>query len=130
MPLAITGLYASLLALVFFVLTIGVVKQRRANAVSLGDGTVDELQKAIRAHGNFIEYVPICLILLAIAELNTNLVALLHVAGAVLLAGRLLHAYGIVKSSGASKPRIYGMLCTFLVMLVLSLWNLFSIIFW
>lgn len=130
MPLAITGLYASLLALVFFVLTIGVVKQRRANAVSLGDGTVDELQKAIRAHGNFIEYVPICLILLAIAELNTNLVALLHVAGAVLLAGRLLHAYGIVKSSGASKPRIFGMLCTFLVMLVLSIWNLFSIIFW
>jgi len=130
MPLAITGLYASLLAVVFFVLTIGVVKQRRANAVSLGDGTVDELQKAIRAHGNFIEYVPICLILLAIAELNTNLVVLLHVAGAVLLAGRLLHAYGIVKSSGASKPRIFGMLCTFLVMLVLSIWNLFSIIFW
>lgn len=130
MPLAITGFYASLLALVFFVLTIGVVKQRRANAVSLGDGTVDELQKAIRAHGNFIEYVPICLILLAIAELNTSLVALLHFAGAVLLAGRVLHAYGIIKSSGASKPRIYGMLCTFLVMLILSIWNLFSIIFW
>ena len=130
MPLAITGFYASLLALVFFVLTIGVVKQRRANAVSLGDGTVDDLQKAIRAHGNFIEYVPICLILLAIAELNTSLVALLHFAGAVLLAGRVLHAYGIIKSSGASKPRIYGMLCTFLVMLILSIWNLFSIIFW
>lgn len=38
MPLSITGLYASLLALVFFALTFGVVKQRRTNSISLGDG--------------------------------------------------------------------------------------------
>lgn len=53
MDLLITGIYASWLGLLFFVLTIPVIKSRRANAVSLGDGQSEELQMAIRAHGNF-----------------------------------------------------------------------------
>jgi hypothetical protein len=32
--------------------------------VSLGDGGDKELQTWIRAHANFIEYVPLCLILI------------------------------------------------------------------
>lgn len=127
MNLLITGTYVSWLALLFFVLTVLVIKQRRASAVSLGDNSIDDLQKAIRAHGNFAEYVPICLLLLAVAEINTNAGAFLHIAGGTLLLGRLLHAYGLITSDGASKPRIFGMLCTFSVMIVLALWNLFAI---
>jgi uncharacterized membrane protein YecN with MAPEG domain len=127
MDLLITGTYTSLLALLFIALTVVVIKNRRANAVSLGDGDVDELQKAIRAHGNFAEFVPIALILLAVAELNTNAGAFLHIPGGILLLGRILHAYGIVTKNGASKPRVYGALCTFLVIIGLSLWNLSTI---
>ena len=128
MDLLITGTYVSWLALVFFVLTVIVIKQRRAGAVSLGDNNIKDLQKAIRAHGNFAEYVPICLLLMAVAEVNTNIGAFLHIAGGVLVLGRVLHAYGLITVSGASKPRVYGMLCTFAVMLGLACWNLFAIL--
>ena len=128
MDLLITGTYVSWLALLFFVLTVIVIKQRRAGAVSLGDNNIDVLQKAIRAHGNFAEYVPICLLLMAVAEVNTNIGAYLHIAGGILVLGRILHAYGLIKASGASKPRVYGMLCTFGVMIGLACWNLFAIL--
>ena len=128
MDLLITGIYASWLGLLFFALTIVVIKGRRANAVSLGDGQSDELQMAIRAHGNFAEYVPICLILMAVAEMNTPIGAMLHIPGGMLLLGRLLHAYGLIKYKGASKPRVIGMLSTFAVLVGLCVWNLFIIL--
>ena len=128
MSLIITGTYASCLALLFLLLSIAVIKQRRSNLVSLGDGQIGDLQKAIRAHGNFAEYVPICLLLLAVAEINSGAGAYLHIPGSLLLIGRLLHAYGLVKKSGASKPRVYGMMCTFIVLIGLSAWNLFTIL--
>lgn len=124
MELLITGTYASWLGLLFIALTVIVIKNRRASAVSLGDGNVDPLQKAIRAHGNFAEYVPIALILLAVAEVNTNAGAFLHIPGGILLLGRLLHGYGLITNSGVSKPRIYGSLCTFAVIIGLSVYNL------
>ena len=128
MDLLITGIYASWFGLLFFVLTVLVIKGRRAGAVSLGDGQSETLQMTIRAHGNFSEYVPICLILMAVAEMNTPIGAMLHIPGGLLLLGRLLHAYGLIKHVGPSKQRIVGMLLTFAVLVGLSLWNLFIIL--
>lgn len=127
MNLLITATYASCLALVFFALTIMVVKNRRKSAVSLGDGQIDDLQKVVRAHGNFTEYVPICLVLLATAEINAQAHTFLHIAGGLLLVGRVLHAYGLITTTGASVPRIIGMLCTFTVLISLAVWNLFVV---
>ncbi|MBF7073297.1 MAPEG family protein [Glaciecola sp. MH2013] len=128
MNLIITGLYASLLGLLFLLLSIYVIKQRRANVVSLGDGDIDQLQKATRAHGNFSEYVPICLILLAVAEMTSQADIFLHACGILLVYGRSAHAYGLVTKSGPSWGRVSGMLATFACLLGLSLWNLFVVL--
>jgi len=127
MNLIITGLYSGLLGLVFLALSIQVIKVRREHVISLGDGNIDALQKATRAHANFTEYTPICLILLLIAEMTSQADVFLHVCGIILVYGRIAHAYGLVTKSGASWGRISGTLGTFTVLIALSLWNLYIV---
>jgi len=65
---AVTPIYAGLLGLLFVGLSLWVVARRvRARAAS-GDGGDPALSDAIRAHGNFAEYVPLALILMAMGE--------------------------------------------------------------
>jgi uncharacterized membrane protein YecN with MAPEG domain len=128
MNLIITALYSSLLGLVFLYLSIQVIKVRRKHSISLGDGNIEALQRATRAHANFNEYVPICLVLLLVAELTTQADVFLHICGIVLLYGRLAHGYGLITKSGTSWGRISGVLATFGVLIALSLWNLYAVI--
>lgn len=128
MNLMITGLYAGLLGLIFLALSIQVIKARRKHMVSLGDGNIDDLQKTTRAHANFSEYVPICIILLLIAELTSQADVFLHICGIALVFGRIAHAYGLVTKAGASWGRISGTLSTFAVLIALCLWNLYVVI--
>lgn len=66
--LPITTGYAALLALLLLALSMRVVDGRRRFGVNLGDGGNAAMQRRIRAHANFIEYVPLLLILLALLE--------------------------------------------------------------
>ena len=128
MNLLITALYTSLLGLVFLCLSIQVIKVRRKLVISLGDGNNEDLQRATRAHANFNEYVPICILLLLVAELTSQADIFLHICGIVLVYGRIAHGYGLITHSGASLGRISGVLSTFAVLIALSLWNLFTVI--
>ena len=60
--------YAALLALYYIYLSVNVIKIRKAEGISLGNGSNTALERATRAHGNFIEYVPISLILVFLLE--------------------------------------------------------------
>ena len=60
--------------------------------VSLGDGGNPALQRAIRAHANFSEYVPFALVMLAILELSRFSIYALHALGMLLT--RRLHREG------------------------------------
>ena len=124
MSLTITALYASLAGLLLLVLSFRVVRSRRKLSVGLGDGGQESLLRAQRAQANFTEYVPIALILLAVAESQVLTGWLLHTAGAVLLLARLLHAWGLSQSSGRSFGRYWGTLLTWVVILALSLANI------
>jgi uncharacterized membrane protein YecN with MAPEG domain len=128
MSLTITGLYAGLLGFVFLYLSVQVIKVRKKHSISLGDGNNEALQKAMRAHANFSEYTPICLVLLLIAELNSQAGIFLHVCGILLVYGRIAHAYGLVKVTGVSRGRISGMLATFAALIALTLWNLYIVL--
>lgn len=66
----ITILYAPVLALIFAVLSLLVVFQRTRNDVPFGDGGVQALRDAVRAHGNFAEYVPFATVLIGFLELT------------------------------------------------------------
>lgn len=93
----ITSLYASLLAILFLILSIHVIKARRHYQVALGHSQEDELQKRIRAQGNFIEYTPLFLIMLLLAELNQLYTIAIHTFGIAFLLGRILHSYGLTR---------------------------------
>src|SRR5881628_186065 len=89
----VTPLYAGLLALFFFVLSMRVVQVR--GRVSLGDGGDPEVLRRMRGQANFAEYVPLILVLMAIMELRHVGSFWLHAIGAALLVGRLLHGVAL-----------------------------------
>lgn len=117
MPVIITMFYAGLLGLVFLALSLQVVRLRRSLGVGLGSGGHDALGRAIRAHANFAEYVPLALLLLLLVETGTAAaVWLLHGLGLALLVGRLLHGFvGVNRRAGESIGRFWGTALTWLV---------------
>ena len=124
LALSLTGFYASLLGLLYIGLAINIILLRKKFKVGINDGGNKDLAKAIRVHGNFAEYVPIALILLASYELNGASAMMLHVLGAALVVGRVLHVIGLTKTIGLSVQRQVGMLSTFFVILVLAIENI------
>ena len=94
------------------------------------DRVVDEdtLYRAVRGHGNLIEYAPLFLILMLIAELNGLASTYLHSSGIIFTIGRLMH--GIVFSF--MKPnmilRVGGMILTFTGFIILIISSLIYIL--
>lgn len=122
----ITGIYAALSALLIVLLAIRVIARRKSERIGIGDGNDKVLAKRVRAHANAAETLPIGLILLLVLEWNQTMPWILHVFGIVLLIGRLLHAYGMSISSGASMGRLLGMILTLTALIgmsVLLLWQ-------
>lgn len=98
-----------------------VILLRRKFRVGIGSGGHSELEKMIRVHGNHSEYVPIGLILLIGLEFVQAPNWYLHLCGLTLLAGRLLHAYGLSQSEGLSFGRYRGMQLTFFSLILSSI---------
>ena len=73
----------------------------------------------MRAHANFVEYAPLTLILIAVVELAVGDSIGLWLAAAMLLAGRVLHPFGM---DGWRPGRIAGFGLTALSMVALALW--------
>ena len=122
MPHSITLLYAGLSGLLLLVLSFQVVGLRRKHRIGLGSGAEPELERAVRVHANFCEYVPLALLLLLLLELNAVLPGLvLHGLGGMLVVGRILHAMGLRRSAGVSRGRFLGTLLTWLMLLVSAL---------
>ncbi len=124
--LDITGIYAGLCGLILIGLLIMVVQSRFKHAVALGDGGHPDLLQRIRCHANFVETVPLCLILLAVLELNGTSAWLLHLLGALLIVARLLHIHGLLTKPDRSFGRFTGTIGTWLVLLVGSLLTLLA----
>ena len=127
MYLPVTTLYASLLGILLIALANKVSKNRRRARVSLGHGSDTSLERAMRTHGNFIEYVPFSLLLLVLLEVEVTEMWLLHLLGAMLLAGRLLHAYGMLNPDGVIAGRFWGTALTWLMILSCSLLNIWHL---
>jgi hypothetical protein len=123
----ITSIYASLLALLIVRLSVAVIKLRRKNRVSVGDGGNEELQLAIRAHSNAVEYIPIALMLLLMLELNGAPKILIHVLGVTLLIGRIFHAMGLPAKD--LKRRVLGMQITIYLLIGLAILNIVFLAF-
>jgi uncharacterized membrane protein YecN with MAPEG domain len=109
----VTPFYAALLALLFVGLSARVIVRRFRKRIALGDGSERLMQRAIRAHANCAEYVPIVLLLMGFAELQRAGVASLHVVGASALVGRVVHAVALSREPEPLPMRTAGMVLTF-----------------
>lgn len=121
MAVPITAIYAALSALMLVALGGLVVRARWATRTPLGTGTDPRMERAVRVHGNFVEYVPLALLLMLVAELNGWPAPALHAAGIALLASRLLHAWGLSRRSTRSFGRFWGTAGTWLTLVALAL---------
>lgn len=124
--MVVTPLYAGLLALWLMLLSLRVIDQRRVARISLGDGGNPRLQRAIRGHANFVEYVPLALLLLLILELSRFSVYLIHALGITLVIARLLHGYAFLFMAESRFGRYWGALLTFVVIIIEALLCLYQ----
>jgi hypothetical protein len=110
--------YIGVNILLLLVLAFLVVGVRRRAGIALGDGGNEDLQRAIRVHGNASEYIPPAAIgLLALALLPAAPLWSVHVGGGLLTLGRVAHALGLSRASGRSLGRMVGTLSTRLALL-------------
>lgn len=123
----ITALYAGILAIILVALSMRVIRHRISGRVSLGDGG-GALSPVIRAHGNFIEYVPMALILIGLLEARGTAGWLLHGLGIVLVVARILHPFGLMMKP-PNPARAVGVTGTLLVIVVAGVLLLLSVLF-
>jgi uncharacterized membrane protein YecN with MAPEG domain len=122
--LRVTSIAVALLAIILIRLSFSVIKFRSKNKVSLGSGGHEDLERAVRAHGNFAEYVPIGLLMIGCLELNGAPWWLVALPAASLTIGRLIHAKGIQDAPPKFARRILGMQLTFGTLGTLAVLNL------
>jgi len=124
--LNIVPFYGGILGLGYAYLTFAVIRVRRREQLSLGDGEIPELRRKIRAHGNFNEYTPLTLLLISFIELQNGAPFLIHLLCSALLIGRGMHAWSISNQNENVNYRIAGMILTFLPLIGASLVLIFS----
>lgn len=122
--LSITPMYIALLGILFIPFTLRVGLYRVKNGIDIGDGKDDALIKLNRGQGNFIETVPLAVMLLIVMEVLGASTTWLHALGALLVIGRCLHYVGIT-GAGPAICRPVGMFSTLGVYAVTSFWILF-----
>ena len=125
MRFTIAPFYAALLTFGYVILALQVTRNRRRTRTVLGAGADRRMERAIRAHGNFAEYVPLALLLLGFAELQGQPAWLLHLFGIGLIAGRGLHALDISRENERIPLRVTAMALTFAVLIGNSMALLF-----
>lgn len=117
----VIAIYAPLFVLLYVYLSVNVIRARRRERVGLGTGGNRTVERAMRVHANFSEYVPLTLLLLLILEQSGASILLLHGLFLILLAGRLVHAWGVSQRDENFAFRVSGMTMTFAVMIAASL---------
>lgn len=115
----IVSTYAALLALYYIYLSINVIKIRKSAGISLGSGNNPILERAMRAHGNFIEYVPLALLLIYLLEYQGLASHYCHAFGIVLFISRALHGDAIIHEK--FKMRVIGVILTFSIIILSAL---------
>lgn len=123
--LPITSLYAALVGLLLIPMTIRVGLRRDHVKVFFLHGDDDALLRLIRSHANFLEYVPLGLILIALVEINGASTGFLHGLAGTLLISRIMH-YVTLNTNPIAVTRQISMLGTIAVFLVSAGWLLLA----
>lgn len=122
------GFYLTVLAGLYLYLSFRVVTIRARKHISLGHNNDPLLRRAVRAHANFAEYVPLAvLMILVISQITAPIILekihpmslMTHLLFFSLILGRFCHAYGILFQEAQKKPSFFmrqlGSILTFAV---------------
>jgi uncharacterized membrane protein YecN with MAPEG domain len=118
--------YAAIFAFVFILLALRVIKLRYSKRIAIGTRGDAVLERRMRVHANFAEYVPFALLLLAFLEMQAHSRYLIHLLALALLAARLVHAYGVSQENEDIRLRTAAMVTTFAVLAVAAVALLFN----
>lgn len=121
MPL-VTAFYAGILGLISLVLSAKAGSIRGKTGISIGDGGNQELLLAMRKHSNFVEYVPLLLILIGSLEVNGVGSQTIHIMGACLVVFRVAHAFGLQAGTMRGIGRFVGAAGTAALTALTSIW--------
>ena len=121
-------IYAAIFAVMLVFLSLRVAKTRGDVRVAIGDGGNKLLQRRIRVQGNFTEYVPMALILFTFVEMQGWPRWLVHALCLILLAARLIHAYGVGQEPENIRIRATGMATTAMLLIAAAGLLLYSAI--
>ncbi|MDH3440441.1 MAG: MAPEG family protein [Gammaproteobacteria bacterium] len=130
MQLPVTALYAGLLAIFALALSARAGSYRGKTGVSIlyGDPINWELAERVRAHQNFLEYVPMLLIMMGISELNGASSTYLHSVGALLVIARIAHVIGLRHDNMAHIGRLIGAGGTALLTLIVAVYAIWMVV--
>jgi hypothetical protein len=100
-----------------------VITQRRAVGSSLGDGGDMKLTRRIRAQANLIEYAPIFIILVGLAELQSGASLGLAAIAGLFFVGRVLHGYALALTEKSPFGRFWGTAATYAAIIIIVCFN-------
>lgn len=118
MTLSISATYAAALAFYFIAWSFHVSFTRARTGVRTGDGGNPTMLTAMRQHGNLAEFMPFALVMMAFGEARGLSPLWLHTSGMFLIAGRLIHPFGITNEGGPIAARAIGQISTYLATLI------------
>jgi len=113
--------YAAILVLIFVFLSARVIQMRASAKIGIGTGNDPAMERRIRVHGNFSEYVPLSLLLLTFMEMLHLSRYLIHVLCIVLIVARIVHAIGVTPVNENFPMRVGSVLATFAVLVIAAL---------
>ena len=119
--LPITLATAGALGLIGLILAFRVSMGRSKHKVYMGDGGNPDMIVLIRTHANFVEYVPLMLVLLGLLEFGGANRTALMVGAAVLVVARISHAIGM---GGPMALRAGGAMATYILLAASSIYGL------
>lgn len=115
------ALYAGLNGLILLWLAVHVSMVRGRENVMIGDGGNPAMIRAMRGMANFIEFVPLILLQMALMAILGAPVWLIHVFGIALTLGRLAHGWHFSRDDAPGWQRGAGAGTTFLLLAAASL---------
>ena len=130
MALPVTALYAGILTIFALVLSAkaGVFRGKTGTSILFGSPENMELAQRVRVHQNFLEYVPMALILMGVLEVNGGNPTFLHAFGVVLIISRYAHAIGLRHDNMAHPGRVIGAGGTALMSLVAAVYAVWMVV--
>jgi uncharacterized protein len=120
----ITSVYLAVLALLYTILAVQVGRLRMRDRAAFGDNGSLALRRAIRAHANFIEYVPIITLMVAMLEMSGLGATWVHLLMGALLVSRLLHPLGMYAAPNTLQFRVGrmgGITITYILLIACAL---------